>query len=70
MASSRMGSVASFCSSDFGYSAAPVMTGMGLIRCVLVSRIPPSLRYSTHRAASSSSKEMMMSASPLSMMGE
>ena len=46
------------------------MTGMGSICWVLVTTRPVGLRYSSQRAASSSSKETMKSASPLSMMGE
>ena len=47
----------------------PVITGMGLICWVLAIIRPPGLRYSVHRAASSSSKDNITSACPLSTMG-
>ena len=53
-----------------GYLARPAMTGIGSICWVLVTIWPVGFRYSIQRAASSSSKETMKSASPLSMMGE
>ena len=47
-----------------------MITGIGSIRCVLETSAPPFFRYGSQRAASSCSKETIISASPLSMTGE
>ena len=57
-------------STPWGYSAAPVITGMGSVSRSLTMIRPPSRRRGAHRAASSFSKEITKSASPSSMMGD
>ena len=53
-----------------GYSAAPIITGMGSTCWVFTTITPSGFKSASHRAASIFSKDTIKSASPLSMMGE